>query len=147
MALLQVFAGSFRGKVLFENPEFINPNAVRAYEKRKAAGTYKHRVSRKQQREAHEAENAFEEPELSNRRVFAKDDDGAQAAPHAGSKLADADVDGSAADAGGSDAEIDGLSSGDESLDEELLQSSDGDSAGDEDASGELYGADSSDDE
>ena len=42
---IKIFAGSFRGKVLFENPEFISPNAVRSYEKKKAAGTYTVKVT------------------------------------------------------------------------------------------------------
>lgn len=41
---IKVFAGSFQGKVLFENPEFISPNAVRSYEKKQVAGKYTAKV-------------------------------------------------------------------------------------------------------
>ena len=68
---MQVFAGSFRGKVLFENPEFINPNAVRAYEKRKHAGSYDQKVSAKKRRKAHKEDNVVEPSELDDRNVFA----------------------------------------------------------------------------
>lgn len=69
---VQVFAGSFRGKVLFENPEFIHPNAVRSYEKRKEAGVYKRRKDREASAKEHKAANILPEDELSNKRVFAE---------------------------------------------------------------------------
>lgn len=75
---MQVFAGSFRGKVLYENPEFINPNAVRAYEKRKEAGVYKQRKTREAAAKEHKAANTLPEDVLSNKNVFApvsQDDD------------------------------------------------------------------------
>ena len=68
---MQVFAGSFRGKVLFENPEYINPNAVRAYEKRKHAGSYDQKVSAKKRRKEHKESNVVEPSELDDRNVFA----------------------------------------------------------------------------
>jgi hypothetical protein len=67
---MQVFAGSFRGKVLFENPEYINPNAVRAYEKRKAASGYDQKKQQVQRRAEHKTKNRVEESTLSDRRVF-----------------------------------------------------------------------------
>lgn len=74
--VLQVFAGSFRGKVLFENPEFINPNAVRAHEKRKAAGAYDQKQERRAASKAHrEAHHVGEDP-MSNKVVFAAADGG-----------------------------------------------------------------------
>ena len=68
---VQVFAGSFRGKVLFENPEYINPNAVRAYEKRKSMGAYGQKVHQTERRKAHVESNKIEESELADRKVFA----------------------------------------------------------------------------
>jgi hypothetical protein len=67
-----VFAGSFRGKVLFENPEYINPNAVRAYEKRKQAGAYDQKVHQKKRRKDHVEIHAVGEEELADRNVFAR---------------------------------------------------------------------------
>jgi hypothetical protein len=77
---MQVFAGSFRGKVLFENPEYINPNAVRAYERRKKATGYDAKVSQKKKRKAHVEEHHLEEPELGDRKVFAKQQQSGRAA-------------------------------------------------------------------
>jgi hypothetical protein len=68
---MQIFAGSFRGKVLFENPEYINPNAVRAYEKRKVASAYDRKTQQSQKRVEHKAQNRIEESVLSDRKVFA----------------------------------------------------------------------------
>jgi hypothetical protein len=67
-----VFAGSFRGKVIFENPEYINPNAVRANEKRKSAGAYDAKVASKSRHKEHKAAHVVEESELADRRVFAQ---------------------------------------------------------------------------
>lgn len=68
---VQVFAGSFRGKVLFENPEFIHPNAVRSYEKNKEAGVYKRRKDREAASKEHKAAHTLPEDKLSNKNVFA----------------------------------------------------------------------------
>lgn len=69
-----MFAGSFRGKVLFENPEFINPNAVRSYEKRKAAGVYERRKAREAERKDHKDALKVGPDGLSNKAVFAPDE-------------------------------------------------------------------------
>lgn len=73
---MQVFAGSFRGKVLFENPEFVHPNAVRAHEKRKAAGVYDQKKSREEASKARKVEHHVGEHPLSNKAVFAGEDSG-----------------------------------------------------------------------
>lgn len=75
-SVVQVFAGSFRGKVLFENPEFVHPNAVRAHEKRKAAGVYDQKKSREAASKAHKALHHVGEDPLSNKAVFAGEDSG-----------------------------------------------------------------------
>ena len=74
---LQVFAGSFGGKVLYENPEYINPNAVRSYEKRKAAGVYERRKSKEQAAKDHKEGLKLPIDELSNTAVFAPEKSGA----------------------------------------------------------------------
>ena len=93
---MQVFAGSFRGKVLFENPEFINPNAVRAYEKKKEAGVYKRRKDREAAAKEHKMANAHPVDKLSNKHVFAdgeaEDSDEAEELLDEGLLDADGDV-------------------------------------------------------
>lgn len=69
--VLQVFEGSFRGRVLFENPEFVTPNAVRAYERRASAGGYDARKRAERRREAHRASLASEPDPMAERAVFA----------------------------------------------------------------------------
>lgn len=59
--------------MLFENPEFIHPNAVRAHEKRKAAGVYDQKKTKQAEAKAHKAANKLGESELSNKVVFAAD--------------------------------------------------------------------------
>lgn len=103
LARVQVFAGSFRGKVLFENPEFIHPNAVRSYEKKKEAGVYKRRKDREAAAAEHKAANVHPVDKLSNKHVFAAE---AEDSDEDEEVLDDAllDTDGDLLQQGGSDA-------------------------------------------
>jgi phage repressor protein C with HTH and peptisase S24 domain len=104
---VQVFAGSFRGKVLFENPEFINPNAVRAYEKQKAAGVYERRKAQEQAAKDHKAALKPVADELSDQRVFAPDPDDDEPEDE-GPAAVESDEDGGEGQSGTSSSEEDG---------------------------------------
>lgn len=54
---IRVFEGSFGGRTLYENPDYVSPNAVRAMLKRRAAGKYAAKVAARGKRRAHEAAN------------------------------------------------------------------------------------------
>eukprot|EP00238_Polyblepharides_amylifera_P006432 CAMPEP_0196584520 /NCGR_PEP_ID=MMETSP1081-20130531/47356_1 /TAXON_ID=36882 /ORGANISM="Pyramimonas amylifera, Strain CCMP720" /LENGTH=316 /DNA_ID=CAMNT_0041905751 /DNA_START=49 /DNA_END=999 /DNA_ORIENTATION=+ len=67
---IRVFAGSFRGQVLYDNPTYVSPNTLRAEEKRKSSSKYAIKVKRKSKRAAHlekfqreagELDDAFDE--------------------------------------------------------------------------------------
>ena len=67
---IRVFAGAFRGAVLWSNPDYTSPNAVRRHARAKAGGAYVAKVRAKQRRKAH-AERWVSEPgEMDNERVF-----------------------------------------------------------------------------
>eukprot|EP00798_Chlamydomonas_sp_ICE-L_P021638 gene21638-28647_t len=61
---IKIFDGSFGGKTLFENTDYISPNAVRAAAKRQAAGKYKNKVGQKERRKEHVAANPLPVDEL-----------------------------------------------------------------------------------
>ena len=67
---IRVFAGSFRGAVLWSNPDYVSPNAVRRHQKQVQGGTYARKVAKKQKRKAHQAEWAPQPGEWDNERVF-----------------------------------------------------------------------------
>ena len=52
---IKIFAGSFGGRVLYDNPAYVSPNAVRAALKRRDAGAYAARVAAQAKRRAHVA--------------------------------------------------------------------------------------------
>ncbi len=54
---IKVFAGSFGGATLYENPAYVSPNALRSLLKQRAAGKYGSKVNAKAKRRAHEAAN------------------------------------------------------------------------------------------
>jgi ribosome biogenesis protein BRX1 len=51
MQLIRVFEGSFGGPVLFENEEFVSPNAVRSLRQQESADKYRHRSQAQQERQ------------------------------------------------------------------------------------------------
>lgn len=53
---IRIFAGSFRGQVLWSNEDYVSPNAVRRSIKEKHGATYERKVKAKQKRKTHEAE-------------------------------------------------------------------------------------------
>ncbi|KAG2426956.1 hypothetical protein HXX76_012741 [Chlamydomonas incerta] len=54
---IKIFAGSFGGATLYDNPEYVSPNAVRSAIKRKAAGKYGSKVAARDRRTDHVAAN------------------------------------------------------------------------------------------
>ncbi|KAG2485436.1 hypothetical protein HYH03_015815 [Edaphochlamys debaryana] len=54
---IKIFAGSFGGTTLYDNPEYMSPNAIRAAVKRKAAGKYGSKVAARDRRTEHKAAN------------------------------------------------------------------------------------------
>ncbi|KAJ6770450.1 RIBOSOME BIOGENESIS PROTEIN BRIX [Salix purpurea] len=57
---IKIFAGSFGGPTLYENPFFISPNQIRALEKKKKAGKFAKKVKAKTRRKMHELSNPLE---------------------------------------------------------------------------------------
>lgn len=51
MNLIRVFEGSFGGPVIFENPDFVSPNAIRSMRIQESGGKYRHRVQSQQERQ------------------------------------------------------------------------------------------------
>lgn len=54
---IKMFSGSFGGPVIYDNPTYVSPNAVRAALKKKAQGKYVAKVASRQNRKAHIAAN------------------------------------------------------------------------------------------
>lgn len=49
---IRIFAGSFRGQVLYDNPTFVSPNLIRSEEKKAAGQKYSDKIKRKARRTA-----------------------------------------------------------------------------------------------
>lgn len=56
---IKIFEGSFGGRVLYDNPEFVSPNVVRRLLKQQKAGKYVAKVQQKAKRRAHEEDNVL----------------------------------------------------------------------------------------
>lgn len=57
---VKIFAGSFAGATLYENPHYVSPNAMRTDSKRIKSNRYGAKVKAKQRRKAHEAANRLD---------------------------------------------------------------------------------------
>lgn len=57
---VKIFAGSFAGATLYENPHYVSPNAMRTDSKRLKSNRYGAKVKAKQRRKAHEAANRLD---------------------------------------------------------------------------------------
>lgn len=68
---IKIFEGSFSGAVLFDNPEYVSPNAIRSANRRKKATKYADTVESKEKLQEKREAFAPVEDELSVRRVFA----------------------------------------------------------------------------
>jgi len=66
---VKIFGGSFRGAVLWENPEYISPNLTRSMLKRKTSSKYVDRVEAKKARHEFVEQNPLKEDEFAD--VFA----------------------------------------------------------------------------
>ncbi|KAF8056759.1 BRIX1-1 [Scenedesmus sp. PABB004] len=65
---IRVFEGSFGGRVLYDNPEYVAPSTLRRLAKARAAGRYGARVAARAKRRAHEAAHAPPADELEGPR-------------------------------------------------------------------------------
>ena len=54
---VKMFSGSFKGRVLYENPAYVSPNVTRAEERRGKSTRYVQKVKAKKRRKLHEANN------------------------------------------------------------------------------------------
>ncbi|KAG8492454.1 hypothetical protein CXB51_009577 [Gossypium anomalum] len=63
---IKIFAGSFRGPTLYENPFYVSPNQIRALEKKQKAGKYAKKVKAKTRRKMHELSNPLEPDEFAD---------------------------------------------------------------------------------
>eukprot|EP00118_Oscarella_pearsei_P006623 m.30205 g.30205 ORF g.30205 m.30205 type:complete len:278 (+) comp31317_c0_seq4:30-863(+) len=64
--LVRIFAGSFGGPTLFENPQYVSPNEHRRMLKMKAGVKYRDRVDQKILREKRVKESELPEDEIAN---------------------------------------------------------------------------------
>mmetsp|Transcript_9643 Transcript_9643/g.16564 ORF Transcript_9643/g.16564 Transcript_9643/m.16564 type:complete len:142 (-) Transcript_9643:568-993(-) len=71
---IRIFAGSFRGQVLYDNPAYVSPNHLRAQEKRRDSNKYATKIKKKARRTAHVEKFQQEAGELDG--VF--DEDGSE---------------------------------------------------------------------
>ncbi|KAF9975927.1 Ribosome biogenesis protein brx1 [Actinomortierella ambigua] len=67
---IRIFDGSFGGQTVFENPEFISPNVVRANLRRDKATKYKARMEALEQRDVKMRKAEMPEDPLSEKNVF-----------------------------------------------------------------------------
>ena len=72
---IRLFAGSFRGQVLYDNPQYVSPNHLRAAEKKAAGSKYVSKVKKKAQRTSHIEKFQAQAGELDS--VFEGEDDAA----------------------------------------------------------------------
>jgi ribosome biogenesis protein BRX1 len=63
---IKVFSGSFGGPVIFENPAYVSPNAIRAAEKAQAQGKYATKVASREQRKLHVISNPTPRDEFAD---------------------------------------------------------------------------------
>ena len=70
MSLIKVFAGSFGGATLFENPSFVSPNEVRAAVKRAKGRKYAVKVEMQEKKRSRRADLVVEEDELFANAAF-----------------------------------------------------------------------------
>lgn len=62
---VKIFAGSFGGPTLYENPSYQSPNAIRSQIKRQAAGRYVGKVLQRDKRKEHSTTNKLKEDKLA----------------------------------------------------------------------------------
>jgi len=67
---IRVFAGAFRGAVLWSNPDYVSPNAVRRHAKAAAGGAYVAKVRAKAKRKERKERWASAPGDLDNELVF-----------------------------------------------------------------------------
>jgi ribosome biogenesis protein BRX1 len=63
---IRIFNGSFGGEVLYENPEYVSPNALRAMFRSGPASKYSHRVMAQRDRQQKTVENRVPRTELDD---------------------------------------------------------------------------------
>eukprot|EP00878_Enallax_costatus_P005639 GHUV01005913.1.p1 GENE.GHUV01005913.1~~GHUV01005913.1.p1 ORF type:complete len:300 (+),score=90.79 GHUV01005913.1:258-1157(+) len=61
---IRIFEGSFGGRVLYDNPEYVAPNMMRRLLKQQKAGKYSQKVQQKARRREHEAANPMPVSEI-----------------------------------------------------------------------------------
>lgn len=63
---IKIFAGSFGGPTLYENPFYVSPNQIRALQKKKKSGKFAKKVKAKTRRKMHEMSNPLEPDEFAD---------------------------------------------------------------------------------
>ncbi|CAO3622566.1 unnamed protein product [Cunninghamella echinulata] len=71
LTVIRIFDGSFGGPTVFENPEFVHPNYIRAAERKKHSQKYVKRQMNVKNREARIKDSQGQETELSDKNIFA----------------------------------------------------------------------------
>ncbi|CAO3646583.1 unnamed protein product [Cunninghamella blakesleeana] len=70
LTVIRIFDGSFGGPTVFENPEFVHPNYIRAAERKKHNQRYIKRQVDIKNRDMRVKDSQGQETELSNKNVF-----------------------------------------------------------------------------
>lgn len=63
---VKILSGGFNGAVLWENPHYVSPNAIRQMMNRRKQSSYKAKLVAKEKRKQHLSENQPEEDELAD---------------------------------------------------------------------------------
>jgi ribosome biogenesis protein BRX1 len=62
---ISIFRGSFGGQTLFQNPNFISPNEIRAQQYKRKSNAYVERKESQKKRKTRQEENALPEDPLA----------------------------------------------------------------------------------
>jgi ribosome biogenesis protein BRX1 len=63
---IRIFRGSFGGQTLFQNPDFVSPNEIRAMQNKRKGMTYEQRKESQKKRKTRQEELVLPEDPLDN---------------------------------------------------------------------------------
>jgi ribosome biogenesis protein BRX1 len=63
---IRIFRGSFGGQTLYQNPDFVSPNEIRAAERRNKGSTYQDRKNQQKRRKVRKEELVLPEDPLDS---------------------------------------------------------------------------------
>jgi ribosome biogenesis protein BRX1 len=63
---IRIFRGSFGGQTLFQNPDFVSPNEIRAIDRRSKGSHYEHRKNSQKERQERKSQLVLPEDPLDS---------------------------------------------------------------------------------